>query len=209
MAFALFARETRFFDLFNEAAGRISAAAQKFLDMFVSFDDLAERAVAMKAEEEACDGIARKTIEVLDRSFITPFDREDIHTLVTSLDEVMDNIEETAHRVAVARTGRPTAEAVEMARIVTAACDHLEKAVQELRDLRRPDRIQGHVREIGRLENEADRIYRQVDADLFARPQADIRDMIKWRELYACLEETVDSTKNVANIISGIVIKNA
>src|SRR4051794_6836967 len=98
--FALVPREMRFFDMFNEATARIAAAADSFVELIVNFDDLAERARVMKAEEEGVDDIIGNTLEALDRSFITPFDREDIHALVVSLDDVMDKMEETAHRFA-------------------------------------------------------------------------------------------------------------
>src|SRR4051812_44110292 len=107
MRFQLIPRQMQFFDLFNEAAVHLTATAHKFLEMVTVFDKLAERAADMRAEEEALDSIIHRILEALDRSFITPFDREDIHTLVTSLDDVMDNMEETAHRLAIFRIERP------------------------------------------------------------------------------------------------------
>jgi len=206
MRFSLIPREMKFFDLFDDAGARLTAAADKFLDLVVSFDDLAERAREMKREEEACDRVIRTILETLNRSFITPFDREDIHALVLSLDDVMDKMEETAHRFAVARTERPTPTAVELARIVQESCGHLRDALGLLRDLRQAPRIQAHLRAISRLENEADRAYRQADAALFAGG-GDVLALIKWHELYGWLEATVDATKQVAHIISGIVVK--
>ncbi len=208
--FSLIPREHRFFDLFDETAAHLTKAAGLFLDMVTKFDNLTERSQAMKAQEEACDDLVRKIIQALDQTFITPFDREDIHHLATSMDDILDNMEETAHRLQVFRIDRPTPEAVELARIIYQCCEHLEHAVRQCRDLRRPEEIQTHLLEIGRLENEADRLYRKTDAELFAQDSGiNILTLIKWRELYAWLEETVDACKDTASVISEIVIKGS
>jgi predicted phosphate transport protein (TIGR00153 family) len=212
MRFSLIPREMRFFDMFDEAANQLNVASHKFLQMVTVFDNLHERSVDLKNEEDLCDQIVEKIIKALDRTFITPFDREDIHALATSLDDVMDNMEETSHRLEVFRIDRPTPEAIELARIVKDCCGHLEQALKLLRDLRHADKIQHHLREIGRLENEADLLYRKSDAELFASAVAsttpvDILTLIKWRELYGWLEESVDACKDVSQVISEIVIK--
>jgi predicted phosphate transport protein (TIGR00153 family) len=206
MRFSLIPREEKFYDMFEEAASIITRASSKFLDMVTAFDRLAARSKEIKVEEHACDEVIGRIIQALDRSFITPFDREDIHTLATSLDDILDNMEETAHRFAVFRIDRPTPETVSMARIVQECCIHIEHAVRFCRDIKHPDAVQNHIREITRLENEADTIYRDSDSALFANPP-DILLLIKWRELYGWLEETVDACKNAAMVISEIVIK--
>jgi predicted phosphate transport protein (TIGR00153 family) len=207
MRFSLIPKEMKFFELFNQTMQRITEGAAKFVEMVTVFDDLPRRGQELKNDEDACDQSVEKIIKALDRSFITPFDREDIHTLATSLDDVMDNLEETAHRFEVFRIDRPTAESVQLAKIIQDCCRHLESAVKLMCDLRKSDQIQIHLREIGRLENEADRIYRTVDADLFANARGDLLTLIKWRELYAWLEATVDATKKVSQILSEIIIK--
>ena len=207
MRFSLIPKEMKFFELFNQTTAGISAAAAKFVDMIVKFDELPRRGQDLKNDEDSCDRLVEKTIKALDRSFITPFDREDIHTLATSLDDVMDNLEEAAHRFEVFRIDGPTPESVQLTKIIHECCVHLESAIQLLSDLRRSDEINQHLREISRLENEADRIYRTVDADLFANADGDLLMLIKWRELYLWLETTVDSTKRVTQILSEIIIK--
>ena len=116
MRFSLIPREMRFYDMLDEATAIVSRAAGKFLDMVTKFDNLAERARDLKSEEVQCDAVVEKIIKSLNVSFITPFDREDIHTLATSLDDVLDNLEETAHRFAVFRIDKPTPEVVTLAR---------------------------------------------------------------------------------------------
>ncbi len=162
----------------------------------------------MKTEEEACDDLVREIIEALDKTFITPFDREDIHRLATSLDDILDNMEETAHRLHVFRIGQPTPEAVDLARIIHECCGHLEQAIRLCRDRRKPEEIQVHLRTVGRLENDADRLYRKADAALFVQ-NGDVLTLIKWRELYVWLENTVDACKDTAHVISEIVIKGS
>jgi predicted phosphate transport protein (TIGR00153 family) len=207
MRFSFIPKEMKFFEMFDQTTAHITASAAKFLEMIERFDDLPRRGLELKNDEDECDRLVEKIIKALDRSFITPFDREDIHAVATSLDDVMDNMEETAHRFEVFRIGHPTAEAKKLARIVYDCCRHMGSAIALLRDLRKSEQISVHLREIGRFENEADAVYRSVDADLFANANGDLLSLIKWRELYAWLEATVDSTKKVTHILSAIIIK--
>ncbi len=209
MRFSLIPREMRFFDMFEEVAATIHRAAVKFLDMITTFNNLSERGREIKKDEEDCDVQVEKIIKSLDRTFITPFDREDIHTLATKLDDVLDHMEETAHRFEVFRLEKPTEAAVSLARIIMDCSSHLQEAIRLCRNLQKPDEIHTRLQEIRRLENEADMIYREVDAALFANGTTDILHLIKWRELYAWLEETVDACKDVAQVISEIVIKGS
>jgi predicted phosphate transport protein (TIGR00153 family) len=204
----LIPRELKFFDMFDEAAAILTRASARFLDMVTQFDKLMERSNELKREEREGDEVVERIIKALDRSFITPFDREDIHTLVSSLDDILDNMEETSHRFVVFRIDRPTTPAVELARIINECCGHIEQAVRLCRNMKHAEQIQSHLREVGRLENEADKISRDSDSALFANPP-EILLLIKWRELYGWLEETVDACKKVAQVISEIVIKGS
>src|SRR5437868_5377628 len=130
MRFSLIPREEKFFDMFDEVAGIISRAAGKFLDMVTAYDRLASRGNELRMEERECDDAVARIIKALDRSFITPFDREDIHMLAAKLDDVMDNMEETAHRFEVFRIEKPPAGAVALARIIQETCLHLEHAIR-------------------------------------------------------------------------------
>ncbi len=208
MRFSLIPREMKFFDMFDQVAAILTRASEKFLLMLTEFNRLAERSYELRQDEHACDDVVQQIIQSLDLSFITPFDREDIHNLATMLDEVLDNMEETAHRFEVFRMDKPTSEAVVMARIIKDCCTNLAEAIRLLRSMSNVEQIQSHLREISRLENEADRIYRDTDGDLFANPP-EILLLIKLRELYGWLEETVDACKDVALIISEIVVKGS
>jgi len=204
--FSLIPRELKFFDMFDAMAATIIRAAVKFHDLVTIFDNVPQRCEDIKMEEEAGDELVFKIIKSLDRSFITPFDREDIHQLATRMDDLLDNIEETAHRFREFRIDKPDQAATNLARIVRQSCEHVEMAVRGIRHLNRPEEIQKHLKEISRLENEADQIYRDADGAIFAEPP-DILTLIKWRELYHWLETTVDSCKEISQVISEIVIK--
>src|SRR5205085_4270903 len=160
MRFRLLPREEKFFDLFDAFATVLMRAAEKFLDMVLHFDRLRERNAELRKEEREGDEVTERIIQALDRTFITPFDREDIHALATSLDDVLDNLEETSHRLESFRISRPTEPAIAMARIVRDCTTHLAQALQLCRDMKKIEQIQDHLREISRLENEADRLYR-------------------------------------------------
>lgn len=209
MRFSLIPREMRFCDMLDEATGIVSRAADKFLDMVANFDNLSERASDLKDDEVRCDAVIERILTELSKSFITPFDREDIHTLASRLDEILDNMEETAHRIAVFRISQPPSDTVTLARYIVECCGHLEQAVHLSRNLKDHQRIQKHLVEVGRLENEADRIYRNADAALFANSTTDMLALVKMREIYSWLEETVDACKDAANVISEIVIKGS
>ena len=211
MRFSWIPREVRFYDMLDEAIVVISRAAGKFVEMVTKFDKLDERARDLKNEEVKCDAVVERIIKALNVCFITPFDREDIHTLATSMDDVLDNMEETAHRIAVFRIAQPTPETVTLSRYILECCGHLEKAISLCRNLNNHEEIYKHLVEIGRLENESDTIYRNADAALFAdgNGHTDILMLIKLREIYSWLEETVDACKDVANVISEIVIKGS
>src|SRR5262245_39452527 len=204
--FSLIPRELKFYDMFDQMAATLTRAACKFHDMVTQFTDLPRRCQELKEEEEVGDELVERIIKALDRSFITPFDREDIHQLATRMDDVLDNIEKTAHRFQEFRIDRPTSQAVELARIIKDATVRLEQAVKGCRNMKKPEEIQKRIMEIGRLENEADRIYRQADGAIFADPP-EILTLIKWRELYEWLEATVDACKEVAQVLLEIVIK--
>lgn len=218
MRFSFIPREMKFYDMFDEFAANITQAAKKFYETMTVFDRLETRSREIKRDEDTCDACVEKIIKALDSTFITPFDREDIHTLATRIDDVMDNMEKTAYRLDVFRIEKPTPEAIELARIIKECCIRLETAITLLRDLRNSEKIHVLVREIGALENDADRLYRKADAALFAGmvessgkgvsiTSVEVLSLIKWRELYGWLEETVDACKHVGNVITEIVIK--
>ena len=208
MLFKLMPREEKFFVMFEEAMTIITRGAGKFLDMITKFDRLSARSNEIHFEEHACDEVIERILKTLDRSFITPIDREDIHTLATLLDDIMDNLEETAHRFQAMRIDQPTPEAIALARIIQESCLHLEHAIRLCPNMKNASKIQHHLLEIGRLENEADNIYRDAESALFASPP-DLLFLIKWRDLYRLAGRDRGLCKAATHIISQIVIKGS
>ena len=140
----------------------------------------------------------------MNRTFITPFDREDIHALASALDDVLDNIEGVSSRFALFQIKSITPESVHLISIIEKSCLAIQDAVKNLRDFKR---VQEYCVQINQLENEADHISRASTARLF-EDAADFRELIKWKELYGRLEATTDDCEDVANILEGIVVKN-
>lgn len=204
----LIPREEKFHDLFDEATAILSRASGKFLDLVIRLDRLESRCNDLKAEEHAGDEIVERIIKALDRSFVTPFDREDIHNLATRIDDVLDHMEEAAHRFMIFRVDHATPQAVELAEILQKSCLEIEHAVRECRHMKHPKVIQDHIKNIIRLENRGDQLYREAARDLYTDPK-DLLLLSKWRELYDRLEKSIDSCKEVGHIVSEIVIKGS
>jgi predicted phosphate transport protein (TIGR00153 family) len=203
MVLRLFPREESFYELFRRAADNILEAALLLRNLFDDYRDVEARAAAIKNLEDRGDAITHEIIERLNRTFVTPFDRDDVYELARQLDNVVDWIEAAAARLAVYRIPRPTREAQEMARIIVSAAEAIVEAIGNLRTL---DRLPGPVREINRLENLADHVQRDAVAALFASTASAI-DIMKWKEIYETLEEATDQAEDVANVLDTIRTK--
>jgi predicted phosphate transport protein (TIGR00153 family) len=204
MVLRLFPREESFFVLFNRAAENILQGGQMLRELFDDYQDTDRRAEAIKAVEERGDEITHDLIDRLNRTFVTPFDREDIYDLTKQLDNVLDWIEAAAARMVVYRIPRPTREAQELAHVILHACEAIVEAVGNLQRL---DRLDGPVREINRLENLADHLQRDAVAALFS-DRIDPIDVIKWKDVYDTLEEATDQAEDVANVLESIRTKH-
>jgi len=196
--------EPKFFDLFEKQAATVLEAARALQEMAHNYDHVAEKAQHIKELESRGDHITHELISSLNRTFITPFDREDIHALASALDDVLDNIEGVSSRFALFRIEKITPESVHLISIVEKSCVGIHEAVRNLRDSKR---VLEYCVQINQLENEADHISRNSTARLF-EDAADFRELIKWKELYGRLEATTDDCEDVANILEGIVVKN-
>jgi uncharacterized protein len=205
MVLRLFPREEGFFALFDRAAENIMQSAALLRNLFDDYRDVEARAAAVKSLEERGDEITHEIIDRLNRTFVTPFDREDIYELARQLDNVIDWIEAAAARMVVYQIPRPTREAQEMARIIVSVAEAIVEAV---RNLQRLEKLGGPVREIHRLENLADGVQRNAVAALFAST-ANAIDIMKWKEIYETLEEATDQAEDVANVLETIRTKQA
>ncbi len=200
----LFPREESFFELFNQAAENVLAAARMLRDLFDDYRDVENRSEAIKALEDKGDTLIHMIIDRLNRTFVTPFDREDIYDLAKQLDNVIDWIEAASARMSVYRIAKPTGEARELAHIIVSLSEAIVEAVAHLRKL---DRIDGPLQEIHRLENLADLVQRNAVGSLF-NGDASVIDIIKWKEVYDTLEEATDQGEDVANVLEGIRTKH-
>ena len=204
----LMPREGRFFDLFNEHASEIVQGSRELLSMMSSFDDLQRRAYNIETIEKRADKVTHAAIELLHKTFITPLDRDDIHQLITKMDDILDLIEDVAQSIFLYDIRAVTPEAVTLAEICVACGERVKSAVALLSNIDNPQAVLALCEEIDKLESEADHVMRSAMAKLF-RDEPDVRQVIKLRSIYELLEEVTDTCEDVANIIEGIVLENA
>jgi len=202
--FSLFPREEDFFVLFRKQAALVRKGCDLLLEMLESFDRLEERAKQLKDVEHQADLVTHEIFERLNRTFITPLEREDIHQLASNLDDVLDAVEAIGSRVLLFRVPSSSPEANRMAKILTECATQIEQAVDNLKNM---NNLMSFTTEINRLENEADGISRQVTADLFSGKH-DLLDVMRWKEIYGRLEGAADKCEDVANAIESIVVKS-
>jgi hypothetical protein len=198
-------REEKFFELFVDDARNVVAGARLLEEFFRSYDQRERIASQLRDLEREGDVLSHQIGQKLEHTFVTPFDREDIHQLISRLDDVLDYIEEVADTCILYKIDAPTPQALAQAEIVVKQCEEIVRALEKLRGFKN---VSPHWIEIHRLENEGDRIARQAIADLFT-DGADVLDTIKWKDLYALLEDTIDACEDVANVIERIVVKHA
>jgi uncharacterized protein len=198
-------REEKFFELFVEDAQNVLAGARLLEEFFRSYDQRERLASQLRDLERKGDGISHDIGHKLEKTFVTPFDREDIHQLISRLDDVLDFVEEVADTCILYKIDAPTPTASEQAQIIV---QQGEEIVRALEKLKRFKDVEPHWIEIHRLENEGDRIVRQAIANLFTNG-ADPVEVIKWKDVYALLEDTIDACEDVANVIERIYVKHA
>ena len=202
--FSLFPKEEDFFLLFHRQAALVREACVALHEMMEKFDRLEERAKDLKDVEHRADLVTHELFERLNRTFITPLEREDIHRLASGLDDVVDAVEAIASRLVLFHIDKPTPEAVRLTTILAECGRQIEQAVGTLKNM---GNLMAFTIEINRLENEADGISRQVVADLFSG-RHEFLDVMRWKEIYGRLESAADQCEDVANAIESIVIKS-
>jgi predicted phosphate transport protein (TIGR00153 family) len=204
----LMPREGKFFDLFNAHAERIVEGSRELAQMIGTFTELEAHAQRIDAAERAADKITHETIALLHKTFITPFDRDQIHQLINTLDDILDLIQDVAESVALYDLRRATPEAKQLAEINQMCCERVKTAVGLLKNIKSPAAILKCCEEIDRLESDADRVLRGAMSKLF-RDEPDVKQLIKLRTIYELLETISDRCEDVANIIEGIVLENS
>lgn len=204
--FRLIPQEEKFFEFFEKAATNILEGAKVLVQMTDERGaDFQERWKRLEELEHVGDKITHQIIRKLNRTLITPIDREDIHGLAVALDDVMDLIEASAARMSLYKIKQPTEEAGKLAQVILKSAEEIVKAMSSLE---RMDDVMEHCIEINRLENMADDISREAIAGLFDEGH-DPMDVIKWKEIYETMETTTDRCEDVANIIESVALKSA
>src|SRR5688572_8778299 len=204
----LMPREGRFFELFNAHAERIVEGSRELAVMIGTFKDLELHAQRIDGAERAADKLTHETITLLHKTFITPFDRDQIHQLITSMDDILDLIQDVAESVALYDLRVVTPEAKQLADICQMCCDRVRTAVGLLTNVKRSEAILKCCEEIDRLESDADRVLRAALQKLF-RDENDLKQVMKLRVIYDLLESITDRCEDVANIVEGIVLENS
>jgi predicted phosphate transport protein (TIGR00153 family) len=204
VAFRLIPREEKFYTDFQALAAELLIGA-RLLETMLAGDGVEwAKADEIKEVEHKCDVLTHEIIQRLNRTFVTPLDREDIHALARSLDDVMDAIDASASLVTLYQLSPIRAGARELAHIITASTEQIGLA---LRALEANKGLITHAVEINRLENEADRIHRQAVGQLFADEHDPIA-VIKWKETLDLLEAATDRCEDVANVVEGVFVKH-
>jgi predicted phosphate transport protein (TIGR00153 family) len=204
----LIPREEKFFDHFNEAAKLMTLGAQVFCRMIEDLEHAEKYAEELREIESNADKVTHHIIELLHKTFITPLDREEIHQLITKMDDVIDFIEATSDRIFLFNMKTIPKHGHQLADICLKSAVAIESIVGKLENMKDSGHIIKTCVEINRLENEADQVLRNALATLF-REENDAKEIIKLKEIYELLETVTDRCEDVANIIEGIVLEHS
>ncbi len=201
----LIPRESKFFEMFAELSRNITEGARLLQDILQHSREADSRVQQLQEIEHRADDITHSIITKLNQSFITPFDREDIHRLASSLDDVLDFVNAAAVRLNMYRIVDPPPASAELAGLIVQQSEELARGVSLLQN---NQNVLAHCVEVNRLENEADRVSRKAIAELFEREKDPIQ-LIKIKELYEVLENATDKAEDAANVLEGVALKSA
>jgi predicted phosphate transport protein (TIGR00153 family) len=208
MKFPFIPREESFFDLFEEDARNVVKAARCLKELVDTWQDVEQKVSEITELEHQGDTITHKIAAQLHRTFVTPFDREDIAELAHTMDDVIDFIHAASDAMLLYKVDRPGQRAKELADIILEGATEIERAMPQLRRRSELKHILKRCVELNRVENMADRVYRSALAELFSDTK-DMARVIQWREIFAHMESATDRCEDVANVLEGVAIKNA
>jgi predicted phosphate transport protein (TIGR00153 family) len=204
----LLPKEGKFFDLFNEHAALCVKGAKEMVALMTNFDDLEIRVHAIESIEKQADKVTHATLDALHKTFITPLDRDDIHQLISRMDDILDLLEDAAQTISLYDIKAITPEAKRLAELCLACTEKVGSAVGLLHNMDNSRQILEICKEIDRLESDADHVMRAAMSKLF-REEPDVRNLIKLKAIYELLETVTDRCEDVSNIIEGIIVENA
>lgn len=206
--FRITAKEEAFFDYFIETCEITCKAAVLLDDLTNNYVNVNEKITSIEEAEHACDNSVHRILNELNKSFITPIDREDIFTIAKELDNITDDIESAAHRFSMFNVKEIRPEAIALTKLIVRATDELKKVMIEVKNMKKSKDLQNRIIEVNNVEDEADTIFRDAMANLFTS-ETDAVEVIKWKAIFELLENTIDACEDVANIVEGVVMKNA
>ena len=204
----LMPNEGKFFDLFNEHAELGVKCAKEMVALMTNFNDLEIRVHAIETLEKQADKVTHTAIDLLHKTFITPLDRDDIHQLITRMDDILDLLEDAAQTISLYDIKSITPEAKRLAELCLGCAEKVQLAVGLLHNMDNSRQILAICQEIDRLESDADHVMRAAMSKR-CRDVPDVRNLIKLKAIYEILETVTDRCEDVANIIEGIIVENA
>ncbi|HZR66002.1 MAG TPA: DUF47 family protein [Terriglobales bacterium] len=197
-------KDPTFFDMFSEIAENLIGGSRTLVDLFDNYQSRADKTAEIKKIEHVGDELTHSVLRKLNQTFITPFDREDIHHLASSLDDVLDLMNAAAERTSIYKIGAPPAAAGKLSKLILAQCEQLCDAVN---NLRKDGEVLDRCIEIKRLENQADSVSREAIGKLF-EAERDPVNLIKIKELIEVLETATDKAEDAANVLETVILKN-
>ena len=200
--------EGKFFDLFIQHAELCVKGGKELVSLMTNFDDLEHRVHAIETIEKQADKVTHTTLELLHKTFITPLDRDDIHKLITRMDDILDLMEDVGQTIWLYDIKEITPEAKRLAELCQTCCEKVLASVSLLSNMNNAREILNICAEIDRLESDADHVMRAAMSKLF-REEPDVRNLIKLKAIYEILETVTDRCEDVANIVEGIIVENA
>jgi predicted phosphate transport protein (TIGR00153 family) len=205
--FSIMPRDTAFFDLFDQAAEILAQTAQAYAHTTREYDRRDHYIGQIRQYEHDCDSVVHATLGKLDKTFITPFDREDIHKLMKNMDDVIDEIDAAAKRLVIYRIKEPTTWLTQQTDVLSQSTRHVAMAVKRLRSFKKGNGMHDTIVEIHRLENVGDEINHSAAAELYSGA-FDSLHVLKWKEIYDLTERAIDRCEDIADTIEAIVLKN-
>lgn len=205
--FQILPTETRFFDLFEQHAETLVLAARRLRELVEDYTDVEGKFAQLTETEHQGDFITHEIIELARKSFITPFETEDITAIAGRIDDAIDRIEQAGDSLLLWKVEQPTVESRRQCQIIEAAARQITAAMPNLREKRRFPKIREHIVEVHTLENDGDRVFRSALSNLLA-DHKDLYDLIRWKEIYEQLEAAIDRCEDIADAIEGITVKH-
>ncbi len=200
--------EGKFFEYFIQHGELCVKGGKEMVALMTNFDDLEHRVHAIESVEKQADKITYAALDLLHKTFITPIDRDDIHKLITRMDDILDLMEDAAQTISLYDIKAITPEAKRLAELCQACCEKVLAAVSLLHNMDHAREILTICSEIDKLESDADHVMRAAMSKLF-REEPDVRNLIKLKAIYEILESVTDRCEDVANIVEGIIVENA